>query len=36
LGVLVGVWLALSIYGWPVLRRVLRGKAVPLTEQSDP
>ncbi|MBA3760979.1 MAG: flippase-like domain-containing protein [Gemmatimonadales bacterium] len=35
LGVLVGVWLALSIYGWPVLRRVLRGKAVPLTEQPD-
>ncbi|HWN19079.1 MAG TPA: lysylphosphatidylglycerol synthase transmembrane domain-containing protein [Gemmatimonadales bacterium] len=35
LGMLVGVWLALSIYGWPVLRRVLRGKAVPLTEQPD-
>lgn len=35
LGVLVGVWLALSIYGWPVLRRVLRGKPVPLTEQPD-
>jgi len=35
LGVLVGVWLALSIYGWPVLRKVLRGKAVPLTGQRD-
>ena len=35
LGVLLGVWLALSIYGWPVLKRVLRGKAVPLTEQPD-
>jgi uncharacterized membrane protein YbhN (UPF0104 family) len=33
LGVLLGVWLALSIYGWPVLRRVLRGKVAPLTEQ---
>ena len=32
LGLLLGVWLALSIYGWPVLRRVLRGKPVPLTE----
>jgi uncharacterized membrane protein YbhN (UPF0104 family) len=35
LGVLLGVWLALSIYGWPVLRKVLRGKAVSLTEQPD-
>ena len=35
LGVLLGVWLALSIYGWPVLRKVLRGKPVPLTEQPD-
>ncbi len=35
LGLLLGVWLALSIYGWPVLRKVLRGKAVPLTEQPD-
>jgi uncharacterized membrane protein YbhN (UPF0104 family) len=35
LGVLLGVWLALSIYGWPVLRRVLRGKPVPLTELPD-
>jgi uncharacterized membrane protein YbhN (UPF0104 family) len=35
LGVLLGVWLALSIYGWPVLRRVLRGKVAPLTEQPD-
>ena len=35
LGVLLGVWLAVSIYGWPVLRKVLRGKAAPLTEQPD-
>lgn len=35
LGVVLGVWLALSIYGWPVLRRVLRGKPVSLTEQPD-
>ncbi|MEO8089334.1 MAG: lysylphosphatidylglycerol synthase transmembrane domain-containing protein [Gemmatimonadales bacterium] len=35
LGVLVGVWLALSIYGWPVLRKVLRGKAVPLSGLPD-
>jgi uncharacterized membrane protein YbhN (UPF0104 family) len=35
LGVLLGVWLALSIYGWPVLRKVLRGKPVSLTEQPD-
>lgn len=35
LGVLLGVWLALSIYGWPALRKVLRGKAAPLTEQPD-
>jgi uncharacterized membrane protein YbhN (UPF0104 family) len=34
-GVLLGVWLALSIYGWPVLRKVLRGRAAPLTEQPD-
>jgi uncharacterized protein (TIRG00374 family) len=32
LGVLLGVWLAVHIYGWPVLRKVLRGKAT-LTEQ---
>jgi uncharacterized membrane protein YbhN (UPF0104 family) len=35
LGMLLGVWLALNIYGWPVLRKVLRGKAAPLTEQPD-
>ena len=35
LGLFLGVWLALSIYGWPVLRRVLRGKPVALTEQPD-
>jgi uncharacterized membrane protein YbhN (UPF0104 family) len=35
LGVLLGVWLALSIYGWPALRKVLGGKPGPLTEQPD-
>lgn len=35
LGVLLGVWLALGTYGWPVLRKVLRGKPVPLTELPD-
>jgi uncharacterized membrane protein YbhN (UPF0104 family) len=30
-GLGLGVWLALSIYGWPVLRKLLRGSAVPVT-----
>lgn len=35
LGVLLGVWLALGIYGWPALRKLLRGRSAPLTEQLD-
>jgi uncharacterized membrane protein YbhN (UPF0104 family) len=35
IGVVLGVWLAASIYGWPVLRRLLRGRATPVTEQVD-
>jgi uncharacterized membrane protein YbhN (UPF0104 family) len=34
-GVLLGVWLALSIYGWPVLRKLLRGRAPQLTDGAD-
>ena len=30
-GLGLGVWLALSLYGWPVLRKLLRGSAVPVT-----
>jgi uncharacterized membrane protein YbhN (UPF0104 family) len=32
IGVVLGVWLAASIYGWPFLRRLLRGKVPPVTE----
>ncbi|MGH7508335.1 MAG: lysylphosphatidylglycerol synthase transmembrane domain-containing protein [Gemmatimonadales bacterium] len=35
LGILLGVWLAASIYGWPVLRRLLRGKVTSVTERVD-
>jgi uncharacterized membrane protein YbhN (UPF0104 family) len=35
IGMLLGVWLALGIYGWPALRKVLRGKPAALTEQPD-
>jgi uncharacterized membrane protein YbhN (UPF0104 family) len=35
IGVVLGVWLAASIYGWPVLRRLLGGRAAPLTEPVD-
>jgi uncharacterized protein (TIRG00374 family) len=35
IGVLLGVWLATSIYGWPVLRRLLRGRVPPITDQVD-
>jgi uncharacterized membrane protein YbhN (UPF0104 family) len=27
IGVVLGVWLAVSIYGWPVLQKLLRGRA---------
>jgi uncharacterized membrane protein YbhN (UPF0104 family) len=35
IGVLLGVWLAASIYGWPFLRKLLRGKVPPVTERVD-
>jgi uncharacterized protein (TIRG00374 family) len=35
IGVLLGIWLAASIYGWPVLRRLLRGRVPPITERVD-
>lgn len=35
IGMLLGVWLAASIYGWPFLRRLLRGKVPPVTERLD-
>jgi uncharacterized membrane protein YbhN (UPF0104 family) len=35
IGVLLGVWLAASIYGWPFLRRLLRGKVPAVTERLD-
>jgi uncharacterized membrane protein YbhN (UPF0104 family) len=35
IGVLLGVWFAASIYGWPVLRRLVRGKVPPVTERVD-
>jgi uncharacterized membrane protein YbhN (UPF0104 family) len=34
-GVILGVWLAASIYGWPFLRKLLRGKVPPVTEPVD-
>ena len=35
IGLLLGVWLAASIYGWPFLRKLLRGKVPPVTERVD-
>ncbi|MDQ3222648.1 MAG: flippase-like domain-containing protein [Gemmatimonadota bacterium] len=36
IGVLLGVWLAASIYGWPFLRKLLlRGRVPPVTERLD-
>jgi uncharacterized membrane protein YbhN (UPF0104 family) len=35
IGVLLGTWLAASIYGWPFLRRLLRG-VPPVTEGAAP
>ena len=35
LGVVLGVWLAASVFGWPVLRRLVRGKVPPVTERVD-
>jgi uncharacterized membrane protein YbhN (UPF0104 family) len=34
-GVVLGVWLAASIYGWPYLRKLLRGGVEPTTEKVD-
>jgi uncharacterized membrane protein YbhN (UPF0104 family) len=35
IGLLLGVWLAASIYGWPFLRKLLRGRVPPVTERLD-
>lgn len=35
IGVLLGVWLAASTYGWPFLRKLLRGRVPPVTERLD-
>jgi uncharacterized membrane protein YbhN (UPF0104 family) len=35
IGVLLGVWLAVSIYGWPVLQKLLRGRAPQVTGGAD-
>jgi hypothetical protein len=34
-GLIMGVWLAASIYGWPFLRKLLRGRVPPVTGQLD-
>lgn len=34
-GVVLGVWLAASIYGWPFLRKLLRGRVPPVTSRAD-
>jgi uncharacterized protein (TIRG00374 family) len=35
IGVMLGVWLAAGIYGWPFLRKLIRGKVPPITERLD-
>jgi uncharacterized membrane protein YbhN (UPF0104 family) len=35
LGVLLGVWLAAKIYGWPALRKVARQGAAKISEQPE-
>lgn len=35
LGVLLGVWLAAQIYGWPALRKLARPSATEVTEPSN-
>jgi uncharacterized membrane protein YbhN (UPF0104 family) len=35
IGVLLGVWLAVSIYGWPVLQKLLRGRTPQVTDGAD-
>jgi uncharacterized membrane protein YbhN (UPF0104 family) len=34
-GVVLGVWLAASIYGWPLLRKLLRGRLPGVSERVD-
>jgi uncharacterized membrane protein YbhN (UPF0104 family) len=34
-GVLLGVWLAVQIYGWPALRKLVRPAAAALREPAD-
>jgi uncharacterized membrane protein YbhN (UPF0104 family) len=34
-GVLLGVWLAVHIYGWPALRKLLRQPTVEVKEQPE-
>jgi uncharacterized membrane protein YbhN (UPF0104 family) len=35
IGVVLGVWLAVSIYGWPALQKLLRGRASQVTGGVD-
>ncbi len=35
LGVVLGVWLAAHVFGWPVLRKLLRRKVPPVTGRVD-
>jgi uncharacterized membrane protein YbhN (UPF0104 family) len=35
-GLLLGIWLAASIYGWPFLRKLLRGSVPPVIEEAAP
>jgi uncharacterized membrane protein YbhN (UPF0104 family) len=34
-GVLLGVWLAAHIYGWPALRRLVRSAATKVTQPAN-
>jgi uncharacterized membrane protein YbhN (UPF0104 family) len=35
LGVVLGIWLAAQIYGWPALRRLVRSAAAQVTDPAD-
>jgi uncharacterized membrane protein YbhN (UPF0104 family) len=35
LGVILGVWVAAQIYGWPALRKLVGHRAAPATESSE-
>jgi uncharacterized membrane protein YbhN (UPF0104 family) len=35
IGVILGVWLAAQIYGWPALRRLVGHRAARVTESSE-